>query len=192
MFETFIQTNSTKQNPFGSLNLNYQGEGISAWLLSSIAISIIFLTTIHNAHHQSGCNLQFWICHLQFINCNLHFSNCDLQFKNCNWLFTICKRYIFIATSPYPAISQVAAWYSTSLVPLLKPIRTCEILMYWRFHIFRFCLHRWFCPILIFCSILSFWKWLNLHIQIHCPSMHCPCFVQKPIPNLLGLWLAWH
>jgi len=127
MFETFIQTNSTKQNPFGSLNLNYQGEGISAWLLSSIAISIIFLTTIHNAHHQSGCNLQFWICHLQFINCNLHFSNCDLQFKNCNWLFTICKRYIFIATSPYPAISQVAAWYSTSPIPLLKPIRTCEI-----------------------------------------------------------------
>ena len=99
MFETFIQTNSTKQNPFGSLNLNYQGEGISAWLLSSIAISIIFLTTIHNPHHQSGCNLQLWICHLQFINCNLHFSNCDLQFKNCNWLFTICKRYIFIATS---------------------------------------------------------------------------------------------
>ena len=167
MFETFIQTNSTKQNPFGSLNLNYQGEGISAWLLSSIAISIIFLTTIHNAHHQSGCNLQFWICHLQFINCNLHFSNCDLQFKNCNWLFTICKRYIFIATS-LPRHKPGGSLIFYSLIPLLKPIRTCEILMYWRFHIFRFCLHRWFCPILIFCSILSFWTYIFRSFALQC------------------------
>ena len=126
MFETFIQTNSTKQNPFGSLNLNDQGEGISAWLLISIAISIIFLTTIHNAHHQSGCNLQFWICHLQFINCNLHFTNCDLQFTNCNWLFTICKRYIFLATSPYPAISQVASLIFYFPHPAFKTDQTLQ------------------------------------------------------------------
>ena len=111
MFETFIQTNSTKQNPFGSLNLNYQGEGISTWLLSSIAISIIFLTTIHNAHHQSGCNLQFWICHLRFINCNLQLSNCDLQFKNCNWQFTICKRNIFLEFSINCPIDSVPVIY---------------------------------------------------------------------------------
>jgi len=78
MFETFIQTNSTKQNPFGSLNLNDQGEGISAWLLSSIAISIIFLTTIHNAQVVI-CNFQFAIYNSKIAIYTLQIAIYNLQ-----------------------------------------------------------------------------------------------------------------